>query len=327
MSEYEDYYFSKLSEIDSDVIEDQNQKSKEIIDQYEKNAEMKEILKKEKILLIKEEKKKFNDEINEINDKISKIEIEKNKKVILKIKYKIDKKKNIQKEINEMNEILDTLSMHKESIEKNIEKKNCEIDKIKSISKYPHGNGIFGFAVEYLEASKEINIEWKDFIYTWTMIGYKKIYPHQAHNYIQYQKDLELSSKIMNNIYKDLRENNKFINEINLFDWIKIISKYVKKNNIELDNKIVFRPPICRSQRKKDYEDDKDLEFHKIKKDDLIDFVESDNDENKEDIDDNDLDEFYSYIDLINQDSDTDDNKSNLSEKEDDKKEELNFDL
>jgi hypothetical protein len=253
-----------------EVINEQNNKSKEILLQYEKNANEKEKSKFNKINELNIEKveliKKLiffqndidEDEIFEILDDEEDINIYK--------KYKISENDLYNKEYN-ITEILDKI--------KNIKK---EINKIKKINKYPHGNGIFGFALEYLKASKEINVDWTEYIYTWTIKGYKKVYPKVAPKYIEYLEDIKTSNDIMYNIYDKLRKDKRNCHEIFYPEWIEIINSYLKENNITIDDDIVFRPYYHNNMIIRD-DVDEDIDYYRITKEDLDNNYDDDDDE------------------------------------------------
>lgn len=218
----------------------QNSKSKVILDEYERIADEKRKLYKieeEQLLL---ENKSLENEINKIE------------KLLVLNKY-------------------DKISELEEKIEQN----NNMIDKINARNIYPHGNGIYGFALLYYDISKKLNVEWKDYIYTYTILGYKKVYPEDAINYIEYQEDIKTSKELMKNIQDHLRSNDINYRELYWSDWIDYINNYISENNIILDDNIVFRPIMHSSMMS-----DKDkLEYYRITKVDLENDEERDDEE------------------------------------------------
>lgn len=218
----------------------QNSKSKVILDEYERIADEKRKLYKieeEQLLL---ENKSLKNEINKIE------------KLLVLNKY-------------------DKISELEEKIEQN----NNMIDKINARNIYPHGNGIYGFALLYYDISKKLNVEWNDYIYTYTILGYKKVYPEDAINYIEYQEDIKTSKELMKNIQDHLRSNDINYRELYWSDWIDYINNYISENNIILDDNIVFRPIMHSSMMS-----DKDkLEYYRITKVDLENDEERDDEE------------------------------------------------
>jgi hypothetical protein len=117
----------------------------------------------------------------------------------------------------------------------------------------------------YYEISKKINIEWKEPIYTYTILGYKIVYPKDVTDYIEYQKDILTSKILMKDIQTNLIMKNINYRELFWSDWIEYIRDYIKENNIILDNDVVFRPIAHDTMII-----DKDkLEYYRITKDDL----------------------------------------------------------
>lgn len=147
-----------------------------------------------------------------------------------------------------------------------IKKTRFKIKKLRSNQKYPHGNGIFGFALAYLEASKEINIEWSEYIYTWTVLGYKKVFPHHATDYIQYKEDIEKSSLMMSQIIHKLKRESKKYADFFYHEWVREINSYLQENNIIIDDNIVFRPPEHKHFK---IQDEDGIGYFRITKSDL----------------------------------------------------------
>jgi hypothetical protein len=155
-------------------------------------------------------------------------------------------------------------------------KKN--INKLRSESSFPHGNGIFGFALVLLEAANNINEKWEHFIWIRTILGYKKVYPEYAVNYIEYKKDIEKSDKYMKKIIDKLRNDKKDTNEIFYDEWLDIIKSYISDNSIIMTEDIVFRPPYHRILCK-DREDD--VNYYRFTKED-IEFTQTDEEAEEE---------------------------------------------
>lgn len=255
-----DFYENMISDNDFDLIDNQNSKSKEILLQYEKNAIEREKNKLTKIndlnnVLINNEKQLKNYEELEEFDAYENNELDENNNFFEKFKYLKNEIKDIKREINKTNKI----------------------------NKYPHGNGIFGFALEYLQAAKEINIKWIEHIYTWTIIGYKKVYPINATQYLEYEADIKTSSHIMNQIYHKLSCDKINYYQIFFSRWIDIINDYLKENNITIGDNVVFRPHYHRGMiMEEDYEQ---VEYYRITKEDL--FSAGEDYEDSEDYEDN----------------------------------------
>jgi hypothetical protein len=226
------FKFSQMLEV-QEYIDIQNNKSKLIIDEYERNAE-------EKMKYIDEEKQKIKSEL-----------------LLLKEKEETLNDSDYENEIENI-----------KCISLNLLKKYNKLD---NINKYPHGNGIYGFALEYLDASNRINIEWKEYIWTNTILGYKKVYPQNAHDYIQYTNDIKTSNDIMKQIYTKLQSNKKDIYEIYFCEWCNIIKSFLEENNINIDENTVFRPYIHR-----DMKQDDDVFDYRITKSDLSDELTDD---------------------------------------------------
>jgi hypothetical protein len=241
-----------------EIIEKQNNKSKDIIEQYEKNA-----------------KKRKESCMNEV--KILEIEINnlKTENKILEEKEKVILNSNIKDF-----ELLDQLNEQMEKNQKEINSLESKCGHLSSINKYPHGNGIYGFALAYLEASNEINIQWTNYIWTWTILGYKKVYPTHAHSYIEYKKDIETSQILMYKIVNYVRSKNKNPYQLFYDDWINEINSYLEEKNIEIDENIVFRPNIHEILKEQHEEY---VEYFRITKSDL----------EKKDDEDDDFDYFY----------------------------------
>jgi hypothetical protein len=168
-----------------------------------------------------------------------------------------------------------------ESYEENYEEiKNLRkrLNNLKSGLPYPHGNGIFGFAVVLHEAANNINEKWEHFMWIRTIMGYKKVYPKYAIDYIEYKKDVATSSNYMKDIINQLYAQKKDPNEIFYDDWLEIIKSYLKENSITIDNTIVFRPPLHRILCK-DREDD--VNYYRFTKED-IEFSQTDEEAEEE---------------------------------------------
>lgn len=260
-----DFYENMISDDDFDLIDHQNSKSKEILLQYEKNAIEREKNKLTKmddlksILINNEKQLKHYEELEEF-DSYENNELDENNDFFKKINYLKNEIKDIKREINNTNKI----------------------------NKYPHGNGIFGFALEYLQAAKEINIKWIEHIYTWTIIGYKKVYPINAIQYLEYEEDIKTSNHIMNQIYHKLSLEKINYYQIYFSKWIDIINEFLKENNITIEDNVVFRPHYHRDMiMEEDYEQ---IEYYRITKEDLC-----SNDEDYEDSDEYE-DNFLSMI-------------------------------
>lgn len=251
-SEYYDYLIDKTlnySEDQYDHIKIHNEKSKEILEEYERIAnEKRENNKKEENELIQElnVKKKELSILNEVYTKLNRKDFDVN---------------GFYEKQYEMNEKI-------EELEEDIEDIESKIDKIKSRNVYPHGNGLFGFALLYYDISQKIGFEWKHPIYTWTILGYKAVYPRHAIDYIQYKKDIEKSRSLMAVIENKLRMNGKNIYELHEDVWIDEINNYLKDNNITIEDDIVFRPHKNNIFRNKQNEDD--VQYYRITKTDLI---------------------------------------------------------
>ena len=199
---------------------------------------------------------------------------------ILKEYDRIIKEKNIniQNEINKYIEQINNLKSKNKNNYSNdsddlddeesdqiiILKKN--INKLRSELSFPHGNGIFGFALVLNEASNNINEKWENFIWIRTILGYKKVYPEYAINYIEYQKDIEKSDKYMKEIINNLRNEKKDPNEIFYDEWLEIIKSYINDNSIIMTEDIIFRPPYHRILCK-DREDN--VNYYRFTKEDI----------------------------------------------------------
>ena len=126
---------------------------------------------------------------------------------------------------------------------------------------YPHGNGLFGFALVLKEASENIKEEWKYPIWMHTICDYKLVYPKHATDYIQYEKDINspMSKELMNKIYEG-----KNIYEMLYVNWVEEIKKYLTENSITISEETVFRPHLhsyLRESRDKD-----DLHYERVTK-------------------------------------------------------------
>lgn len=238
-----------------EIIDEQNIKSKEILQEYERLAD--------------EKRQRYKKEANDILNKNKLLQ-----KEIHSLKEEYDEINKSSLTYNEKYEKRSDIDEKIEELENQIEKNSYDIDRIESRDIYPHGNGIFGFALEYYNISKKINVEWKDSIFTYTILGYKRVYPEDATNYIQYQEDIKTSSSLMKDIQNSLTL--KRINYRELFwsDWVEKINEYLKENNITIDDNIVFRPIIHDTMIM-----DKDkLEYYRMTKNDLEE-TEEENDE------------------------------------------------
>lgn len=203
-----------------ELQEEQNNKSKLIIEEYNRD--------------IREKIKNIDNRLDII---INKLLILKNMTNKLVEQNKIAYENNdivainqIDKELNDVNEM--KISYY------------TQYNKLINTNKYPEGNGIFGYALAYYEASKRINVEWNDYIWTKTIIGYKKIYPSDAIDYLQYIEDIKTSDNLMKQIYQDMRLRGINIYEVYYDGWIENINYFLDKNNIEVDENIIFRPHI-----------------------------------------------------------------------------------
>ena len=243
-----------------ELIEKQNNKSKEIIDQYEKNAETKKEL--------------YINEAKLLEIKINNLELE-------NVSLKETTRNLLKNKVKNFDLLDDQLHEQIDFNENEIHILKSKSKKLLSMDKYPHGNGIYGFALAYLEASQQINVEWVNYIWTWTILGYKKVYPSHAHSYIEYKKDIETSKDLMYKIVYYVRSKSK--NPYKLFydDWINEINAYLEENNITIDENIVFRPNIHEILKKQHEET---VEYYRITKSDL---------ERKEDDEEDDFDYFY----------------------------------
>ena len=222
---YESFYLHNLTK---EIINIQNEKSKQIVNEYERKAQ--------------EKRDQYKKEENEWKEK---------RNIYLQEKKKCD---------------YDQL----DEIESHIEECTRKIDFIHSKNIYPHGQGIYGFALMYHQIANDLQIEWKEYIWTWTLLGYKQIYPEDAIHYIQYQKDIQTSVSLMTRIYQTVYSNNHFRIDFFESDWINIIRKYIDEHAIVLDEKIIFRPPIHSSMKT---DPDKD-EYYRITKKMLEDDIE-----------------------------------------------------
>ena len=97
-------------------------------------------------------------------------------------------------------------------------------------------------------------------------MGYKKVYPKYAIDYIEYKKDVATSSNYMKEIINQLYAKKKDPNEIFYDDWLEIIKSYLKEKSITIDNTVVFRPPLHRLLCK-DREDD--VNHYRFTKEDI----------------------------------------------------------
>jgi len=197
------------------------------------------------------------------------------------IKECLEKIKSIRnKSDNNKNESEDDES-YDESYEENYEEiKNLRkrLNNLKSGLPYPHGNGIFGFAVVLHEAANNINEKWENFIWIRTIMGYKKVYPKYAIDYIEYKKDVATSSNYMKDIINQLYAQKKDPNEIFYDEWLEILKSYLKENSISIDNTVIFRPPLHRILCK-DREDD--VNYYRFTKED-IEFTQTDEEAEEE---------------------------------------------
>lgn len=251
-----------------EMIDAQNSKSKKILDEYERIAVEKRENYKEEENVLHRENEEFKKKINDLRDKIDKINDLSNKS---KDKYK---------DVCDIHEIIDDL-------ENQIETNNRKIDKIHSREIYPHGNGIYGFALAYHEISKKIDVEWTEPIWTWTIKGYKRVYPENATHYIQYKEDVKTSSQLLRDIERYLLLKNKNYRELFWSDWVLEINEYLKENNITLNDDVVFRPIIHDTM----IMDTDILEYYRITKSDL---------EDKDDGEEDEYDYFDYFLDNLN---------------------------
>ena len=236
---------------DYEIIEKQNEKSKEIMNEYEKIAqEKRENKKKEEDVLILLIKAKEN-EIYLLKEEDNKLRNKNNYTQIDEIDEKIE---NLKAEINDI--------------------KN-KLHKVHSIDVYPHGNGIYGFALLFYDISLKILIEWKEPIYVWTVLGFKLVYPKHAFDYIQYKKDIKKSKFLMKVIENKVRMENKNIYELHENDWIYEINNYLNEKNIIIEDDFIFRPPMNNIFRN---DDDDNIQYYRITKNDLNNIDDDDDD-------------------------------------------------
>ena len=257
--DYYDYLIEttcNYSDSDYELIKKQNKKSKEILEEYEKIAqEKRENNNKEEKDVINEIKAKEN-EISTLNKEKSDL----NSSIYSKNRNNINTS-DIVKRIDDIDDIIQDLEDKLDSME-------AFLRKIKSRDIYPHGNGLFGFALLYYEISQKLGIEWKDPIYTWTILGYKVVYPKHAIDYIQYKKDIETSKSLMCVIENKLRSEGKNIYELDKDTWATEINNYLLENNIIIEDNIVFRPHKHNNLRNETNKDD--VQYYRITKTDLI---------------------------------------------------------
>ena len=225
-------------------IKNQNDKSKEILEEYERMMnEKNEKNKKEEIELN-----------NEIHMKENEISILNKEKLELNSSITLENLKNINiYEIYKKIYAIDDKILY---LEDRLDSMEAYLRKIKSRNIYPHT--IFDFALLYYNISLKIGIEWKHYIYTWTILGYKCVYPKHALDYIQYKKDIKTSKYLMMNIENKLKLENKNIYIMDEDAWIYEINNFLDENNITIDENIVFRP----------YKND--IQYYRITKNDLI---------------------------------------------------------
>ena len=211
-------------------IDKDNKKSENILKEYER--------------IIKEKHINIENEINKHTEQINNLKLKNNKDM-----------QDSDDEDNEDDENYDEIIILKKSI-----------NKLRSESSFPHGNGIFGFALVLFEAANNINEKWEHFIWIHTILGYKKVYPEYATNYIEYQKDIKTSDRYMTEIINNLRNEKKDPNEIFYDEWLEIIKSYVNINSIIMTEDIVFRPPYHRILCK-DREDN--VNYYRFTKEDI----------------------------------------------------------
>ena len=232
-----------------DAIKKQNDKSKEILQECEKIANKK-----------KENNKKEEIELNnEIYIKKNEILIFNKEKLDLSLSITLENLKNIN--IYEIYKKIYDIDNKILCIKDRLDSMEAYLRKIISRDIFPHGNNIFEIALLYYDISVKIGIEWKHYIYTWTVLGYKCIYPKHALDYIQYKKDIKTSKFLMINIEKKLKLEGKNIYIMNEDAWIYEINNYLHENNITIDENLVFRP----------YKSNKnDIQYYRITKNNLI---------------------------------------------------------
>lgn len=257
--DYYDYLIEttcNYSDSDYELIKKQNKKSKEILEEYEKIAQEKR----------ENNNKEEKDVINEIKAKENEISTLNKEKSDLNSSFYSKNRNNINtsdivKRIDDIDDIIQDLEDKLDSMEA------C-LRKIKSRDIYPHGNGLFGFALLYYEISQKLDTEWKDPIYTWTILGYKAVYPKHAIDYIQYKKDIGTSKSLMCVIENKLRSEGKNIYELDKDTWATEINNYLLENNIIIEDNIIFRPHKHNNLRNETNKDD--VQYYRITKTDLI---------------------------------------------------------
>lgn len=257
--DYYDYLIEttcNYSDSDYELIKKQNKKSKEILEEYEKIAQEKR----------ENNNKEEKDVINEIKAKENEISTLNKEKSDLNSSFYSKNRNNINtsdivKRIDDIDDIIQDLEDKLDSME-------AFLRKIKSRDIYPHGNGLFGFALLYYEISQKLGIEWKDPIYTWTILGYKAVYPKHAIDYIQYKKDIGTSKSLMCVIENKLRSEGKNIYELDKDTWATEINNYLLENNIIIEDNIIFRPHKHNNLRNETNKDD--VQYYRITKTDLI---------------------------------------------------------
>ena len=258
-SDYYDYLIEtscNYTDSEYELIKKQNDKSKEILEEYERIAQEKR----------ENNKKEEKDVINEIKAKENEISILNKERFDLNslIYSKNINNINTTEIVNKINDIDDKI----EDLDTKMDSMEAYLRKVKSRDVYPHGNGLFGFALLYYDISQKLSIEWKNHIYTWTILGYKAVYPRHAIDYIEYKKDIETSKSLMIRIENKLRSAGKNIYELHKDVWITEINDYLKENNITIEDNIVFRPHKHNILRNKSNEDD--VQYYRITKTDII---------------------------------------------------------
>lgn len=236
-----------------ELIQLENEKSKDILEEYEKN--------------MKDLKTSYLKEAEEIDETIKSF---KNKLLILQ--SETEETEDSESPDSETTET-DDVYLDDEDIEEKIKITIKYLERksyaLKEQNPHPHGNGLFGFALAYAEAARNIGVEWVHPIWTWTILDYKRVYPRHSIDYLRYQEDIKTpdSEKIMKNIINDLRDEKRNPHEIFYGEWIDIINKYLTKKSITISDETVFRPPLhlSHSETRKD-----DVNFERITKSDLV---------------------------------------------------------
>lgn len=227
----------------------------------------------------------YYEDYNDRMDKMDKIEShnEKSKNIIKEYERLISLKNNLTKnKIKELFAELKSLGacdcyedyQYERYLEKHFDDEELAVikkiaNKIFSLERnppYPHGNGLFGFALVLQEASENIKEEWKYPIWMHTICDYKLVYPKHATDYIQYEKDINspMSKELMNKIYEKLRKEGKNIYEMFYVNWVEEIKKYLTENSITISEETVFRPHLHSYLRES--RDTDDLHYERVTK-------------------------------------------------------------